>query len=98
MLPVSPLVVDAADSLRNLRRLKLSRIAELTHDLDDGALSALGGNARRGKQIDAFLLIKRSDHNLKLRIGQQTANAENSRRQHLTGRRCREGANRSRCR
>src|SRR5262249_49121007 len=68
----------ASNRLRNLWWLKLRRITKLPHDLDHGALSTLGRNARRGQQIHAFLLIQRTDDNLKLWIGKHTSQPKNS--------------------
>ena len=62
-----------------LRRIKLRRITKFAHDLDHGALAALGRDARRGEQIDALLLVQRPDDDLKLRIGENSAQGRRSR-------------------
>jgi hypothetical protein len=51
-------------------RIKLRRIPKFTHDLNHGALAALGGDARRGEKIDAILLVQRPNDDLELRIGE----------------------------
>ena len=84
MPPASPLVKHTPRLFaESAWGLKLSRIAELTHDLDHRALPAFCGDARRRKQVDS-LLIKGSNHDLEPRVIHLYADAENSRSKNLT--------------
>src|SRR5207244_3166412 len=51
-------IVSAPKSLRDLRRLKLRRVTELSHDFDHRALPTLRRHPRRGEEIDSLLLIQ----------------------------------------
>ena len=62
-----------------MRRCIGPGITQFSDDFNDGALSALSGHARRGKEIDAFFLIKRANHNLKLWIGENAGQSKYSR-------------------
>ena len=77
--PTIPWTPVATGAIGNFRRIKLRRITKFPHDLDHGALAALGRDARRGEQIDALLLVQRPDHDLELRIGEDSAQAEEAR-------------------
>ena len=68
-------------AIRNLRRIELRRVTEFAHDLDHGALAALGRDARGGEKIDAFLLVQRADDDLELRVGEDAAQAEDAGRE-----------------
>ena len=70
------LAIGAADGVRNLWRIELGRITEFAHDLDHGALAALGRDARRGEKIDALLLIQSPHHHLELRVGKDSTQTE----------------------
>ena len=60
--------------------VNVRRITKFPDNLDDGALSAFCRHFGRGKKIDTFLLVQRANHDLKLRIGEDAGQSENSRR------------------
>src|SRR5205823_11945372 len=76
----APTNVASASRLRNLWRLELRWVTELAHNLDHRALPALGRHTGRRDQIDALLLVHSANDKLKLRICENTAQPENSRR------------------
>src|SRR5207249_7562381 len=63
-------------NVRNLRLGELSWVTKFPDNFDHRALAALGGDLRRGKMIDPFLLIQCPNDNLELRIGEDTRQAK----------------------
>ena len=70
---------SAARTLRDLRRFELLRVREVSDNTDGCLLSALRRDLRGGHQIDAFLLVKRADHHLELRVGEDPGEGKEAR-------------------
>src|SRR2546423_722078 len=64
--------------VRNFWFGKLRRITKFADDLDDRALAAFGCNFWSRQQIDSFLLIQRTNDELKLRISKNAGESKNS--------------------
>ena len=71
--------VSTPCTLRDLRRFELLRVREVPDNADGRLLPALRRDLRGGHEIDAFLLVKRADHHLELRVGEDPGEGKEAR-------------------